>query len=75
MTEQSDIHQYSIVNSGLSGFHIVEQLSAIWFTFFSNKELTRVSRKTIIAGLRQVAGEIIHGHPKIQSINFPRRTY
>ena len=75
MTEQSDIHQYSIVNSGLSGFHIVEQLSAIWFTFFSNKELTRVSRKTIIAGLRQVAGEIIHGHPKIQLINFQSRRY
>jgi hypothetical protein len=55
----------------------------------SNKELIRVSRKTIIAGFRQVAGKILlslktwssgpgfftGGNPKIQSMNFPRRAY
>jgi hypothetical protein len=30
---------------------------------FSNKQLTRVSRKTIIAGLRQVAGKLVRAHP------------
>ncbi len=39
--------------------------------FISYKELTRVSRKTIIAELRQVAGELIRDHPKIQSMDFP----
>jgi hypothetical protein len=33
--------------------------------FFFNKEQTQVSIKTIIAGLRQVAGEIIRDHRKI----------
>jgi len=42
--------------------------------FISNKELIRVSRKTIIAGRRQMVGELNRERPKIKSMNFPRFT-
>ena len=72
MTEQSDIHKYSIFNRQFRLVRVPYCRTAFYNMVYSisNKELTRESRKTIIAGLRQMAGEIIHGHPKIHHRNF-----